>query len=150
MQETAETQDANLVCAEQLAGIWKADYTVSGDGGETVLSGEHYVQAFVGHDEVLGSEILVKSIPELTSAHLVANFLVDGDTAAGTWRDTNLEKGTTLPGSATLAISADRAVMRGKWIAFGDDLAVLTGLWVFTHLGRDMSRIVKEVSGFQI
>lgn len=114
-----------------LAGVWRSRYTYPSTGRARDLEGEHYLVLRQRDGRWAG-----QSLPHSQDSRLRLELSVASSIATGTWTEHTAPggyyQGASYHGTLQLVIGPTGRAMTGKWLGFGKDGTVNTGVWDLT------------------
>jgi len=117
---------------DDLVGIWRSRC----EKRTAQLPGDHVIVLRKHRGRLLG-----QSLPHPTGARLRLHLAVEDRVVSGTWSEHPPESVTaTGYGTVRFVLDPEQRVMRGRWLAFGDDgFSVHSGEWELAHMERSVS-----------
>ncbi|GHF92664.1 hypothetical protein GCM10018790_82020 [Kitasatospora xanthocidica] len=116
---------------ENHSGIWLSRYEFFSSGRDDTFTGLHHV-VLTQH----GNRISGHSLPDASSnpgSPLTFDLTVDRNVVTGTWGEQTAPdgyyQGARYHGALQLLIDPTGRRMAGKWVGFGKEFDVNTGLW---------------------
>ena len=123
-----------------LTGIWRSryEYASSGREGQT-FSDSHYCVL-----TQRGDRLTVRSLPNTARSRVSMELAISGQVVTGTWTErtdpTGYYQGAVYHGAIQLVVDPTGRALEGKWVGFGRDFEVNTGLWELRLVTVDVSQ----------
>jgi transcriptional regulator with XRE-family HTH domain len=124
-----------------LSGIWLSEYEYQSSGRDATFTGRHHVVLLQR-----GGRLMVRSVPASPSA-LSMDLSVNGHVVTGTWTERTMEggyyRGAIYTGGLQLLQETPER-LAGKWVGFGKETDVNTGLWSLTLVDEHVDAAAVE------
>jgi hypothetical protein len=115
-----------------LTGIWRSNYRYPSSGRDGEFTSEHILR--LRRD---GSHLIFESLPEGNESYVIIRLSIEGNIASGSWQEATSPggyyKGALYYGVIQLVVDKGGKNLRGKWLGFGKDESVNSGLWELSY-----------------